>query len=102
MPLGAIFILGGREGQLTAHEIEKIPGVEALVHLAGNTYVNYLLDRTMREQEFDALSRLVRAVPVRSLRPQADPSRLTNLCEDIARNAMAIVSFASTPSLSNA
>jgi hypothetical protein len=102
MPLGAIFILGEREGQLTAHEIEKIPRAEALVHLAGNTYVNYLLDRTMREQEFDALGRLVRAVPVRALRPQADPSRLTNLCEVIARNAMAIVSSASTPSLGNA
>jgi len=95
-PLGAIFILDEREDHLTAPKIEEVRGTEALVRLAGNTYVNYLLDRSMHRHQFDLLGDLVRAVPVRCVHPLADLSQLSNLCAAIAHDAMAVMSSTST------
>jgi hypothetical protein len=55
--------------------------------LVANTYVNYLLDRDMRSSEFDTLSRIVARIPIRLVRPTADPSALTGLCEAILADA---------------
>lgn len=90
LPLGAIYILGEREAELTAPVIEKVVGSEAIMTLVSNTYVNYLLDRDMRAREFDVLSRLLAGVPVRRVRPAADPSKIFALCESITADAMKI------------
>jgi hypothetical protein len=87
LPLRAIYILDVRETSRTVPVIEEIAGTEALVALVANTYVNYLLDRRMRCQEFDMLGRIVARVPIRLVRPTADPSGLTRLCELIAADA---------------
>jgi hypothetical protein len=87
LPLGAIYILGEREAELTAPVIEEVVGSEALMTLVSNTYVNYLLDRDMRAREFDVLSRLMAIVPVRRVRPTADTSKVFALCESIAADA---------------
>jgi hypothetical protein len=84
LPLGAIYILGEREAELTAPVIEEVVGSEAIMTLVSNTYVNYLLDRDMRAREFDVLSRLLAGVPVRRVRPTADTSKVFSLCESIA------------------
>jgi hypothetical protein len=55
--------------------------------LVANTYVNYLLDREMRTTEFDVLRRLLAEVPVRRVRPTADPSGIFALREAIAADA---------------
>jgi hypothetical protein len=87
LPLGGIYLLGEREPGLTEPRIEDVPAVEAVMTLVANTYVNYLLDRHMRRQEFDLLSRLVTSVPVRRVRPAADPRAVFDLCEAIAKDA---------------
>ncbi|HXP79463.1 MAG TPA: hypothetical protein VN976_06135 [Verrucomicrobiae bacterium] len=87
LPLGAIYILGEREAELTAPVIEEVVGGEAIMALVANTYVNYLLDRDMRKREFDVLSRLLPGVPVRRVRPAADTSKIFALCERIAADA---------------
>jgi hypothetical protein len=87
LPLGAIYILGEREAGLTEPVIEEMVGGETLITLAANTYVNYLLDSGMRAREFDVLSRVLAGVPVRRVRPTADPSKVFALCESIAADA---------------
>src|SRR5437660_3427420 len=57
MPLGAIYILDGRDEALTAPVVEAISREEAFMALVANTYVNYLLTQEMRRTEFDVLSR---------------------------------------------
>jgi hypothetical protein len=87
LPLGAIYILGEREAELTDPVIEEVVGGEAIMTLVANTHVNYLLDRDMRIHEFDILSRLLVGVPVRRVRPTADTSKVFALCESITADA---------------
>jgi hypothetical protein len=87
LPLGAIYVLGRRDAELTTPVIEEFTAREALMTLVGNTYVNYLLDGEMRRREFDLLSRVVASVPVRRVFPTANPSDVFGLCEAIVRDA---------------
>ena len=87
LPLGAIYLLGEREAALTAPVVEAVVGGDALMGLVANTYVSYLLDRSMRSREFDLLSRVVAGIPIRCVRPPADPSAVFDLCEAIAADA---------------
>jgi len=91
LPLGAIYFLCERETGLAAPVVEEFAGGDALAALVGNTYVNYLLDRDMRSREFDVLSRLVAGVPIRRVRPPADPSAVFDLCEAIAADASRVM-----------
>lgn len=87
LPLGAIYLLEGRDVALTAPVVEDVSGQEAFVTLAANSYVNYLLDQDMRRTEFEVLSRVVSKVPVRRVRPPAEPSVVFDLCKAIAADA---------------
>jgi hypothetical protein len=91
LPLRAIYILGAREAALPAPIVEALAGADALAELVANTYVNYLLDRTMRSQEFDLLSRVVASIPIRCIRPLADLSAIFDLCEAIATDARRVM-----------
>jgi len=95
LPLAAIYILGAREEELSAPVINEMEGSSALINLAANTYVNYLLDSEMREHEFNVLTRLLSSVPVRFVRPPADPSRLRGMCEAIEIDLKKLASLAS-------
>jgi hypothetical protein len=92
LPLGAIYILDGRDAALPAPIIEEISGKEAFMALVGNTYVNYLLDQNMRRTEFDVLSRMVSEIPIRRVRAPEEPSAIFNLCEAIAADAKLVMS----------
>jgi hypothetical protein len=72
---------------LTEPVLEDLAGGEAVTTLVANTYVNYLLDRDMRGQEFDVLSRLVARIAIRRIRLSADPSALPNVCQTLAADA---------------
>ena len=91
LPLGAIYILGSREAAFATPVVEAVAGSDALVGLVANTYVNYLLDRSMRSREFDLLSRVVAGIPIRSVRPAADPSAVFDLCQAIATDARRVM-----------
>lgn len=87
LPLGAIYILDSRDSSLTGPIIEGLPGKDAFIALAANTYVNYLLDQDMRRREFDVLGRLVSETPIRRVRAPSESSAIFNLCEAIASDA---------------
>jgi hypothetical protein len=87
LPLGAVYILDGRDATLTAPIIEELSCKEAFMALVANTYVNYLLDQDMRGTEFDLLGRVVSSVPIRRVRPLAARSAIFALCEAIAADA---------------
>ena len=79
LPLAAIYVLGDRAPVAEAHVIGLL-GREALVTLVANGYVGYLLDPTMRHQEFETLARLTSKVPVRRVIARDDPSDVSRLC----------------------
>ena len=85
-PLGAVYILSPRE-EANAPRIEEVAGREVLLELVQNTYMNWLLDRWQRAQEFELLSRLVSEVPVRRIVPHRDPSRISDFTELIVADA---------------
>jgi len=100
LPLRAIYVLCARESALSAPVIEEITGGDALAELVANTYVNYLLDREMRSREFDVLSRVVAAIPIRRVRPPDDPAAIFELCDAIvadAKRVQALVPSNETP-----
>jgi hypothetical protein len=84
LPLGAIYLLGERDPGLSLPVMEEISPADALLVLVANTYVNYVLDAAMRRREFEILSKVVERVPVRRLRPVANPAGLRAMCQAIA------------------
>ena len=91
LSLLAIYLLDTREESLTAPITEQVAGSEALRGLVANTYVNNLLDRHMRSVEFDVLSRIAARIPIRRVRPPADPSAGFDLCEAISADAKRVM-----------
>jgi len=91
LPLGAIYILDNREAALAAPVVEELFGEQAFMALAANTYVNYLLDHDMRRTEFDVLGRVVSKIPIRRVRPPAEPSTIFKLCEAVAADAKRVL-----------
>lgn len=84
--LGVIYILAARAAA-DAPRIEEVNSRDVLVELIQNTYMNWLLDRRQRGEEFELLSRLVSQVPVRRIIPHRDPARLHALCELLVADA---------------
>jgi len=91
LPLGAIYILGERQAGLSAPIVEELAGSEALTTLIANTYVHYLLDRDMQRRDFEVLSHVVAGVPIRRVKPVADPTQWPTLCESIAADVRALL-----------
>lgn len=79
--LAAIYVLDARTDAVAAPWIEKISARDAALLLVQNTYMNYLLDREQRAQEFAAIARLVSRVVVKRVVPSSDPHKITALCE---------------------
>lgn len=80
-PLGVVYLFADRSQHSDAPRVERISPQRALLELVQNTYMNWLVDRSQRAADFDALSRLVARVPVRRIVPHEDPSRLGALCD---------------------
>lgn len=83
LPLAAVYLLGERSADLALPRIEPIGPKAGLMALVSNTYASYLMDKSMREKEFDLLGRLVHCAPVRRLTPSADFACIHDLCEVI-------------------
>jgi hypothetical protein len=67
VPVDTICILGRRSAGGEAPMLRRMHPRAALVALVSQTYSNYLLDRTMREREFDVLGRIADAVRIAEL-----------------------------------
>jgi len=91
LPLGAIYILGERAADSSLPVIEEVGGNMAMISMVANTYVNYLLDPKMRKEEFLVLSRMLAKVPLRWVRPSANPSRVFELSRAIASDARCLM-----------
>ena len=89
LPLAAIYVLGERSSD-TELRVQTLRGRELLRTLLANTYVSYLLDATMRAQEFASLARVGSSVPVRRVVAPPDPARLSQLCACILDDCEAL------------
>jgi hypothetical protein len=87
VPLGLVYLLGEREAAADAPRVADLRPKDALLELVKNTYMNWLLDREQRAEEFNVLGNLVQQVPVRRLVPHRDPRKIEQLCELIERDA---------------
>jgi hypothetical protein len=96
-PLGAVYILAPRETE-NAPRLEEVGSRELLLELVQNTYMNWLLDRRQRAQEFELLSRLISRIPARRIVPNSDPSRIGALTELIVADATRLLASHMSPS----
>jgi hypothetical protein len=71
LPLGLMYLLQERTSDLLAR-VESVPLQTAFMALVANSYATKILDREMRANEFDVLSRLVPQVPIYSLQAPRD------------------------------
>ncbi len=81
LPLAGIYVLKSRSVDPAAPWIEALPTSAGLIDLVANTYASNLLDRQLRASEFEALTQVVKSVPMRKVTPHADFSRLPKLCD---------------------
>lgn len=81
--LAAIYQLSDRLDEPGAPLMEPLNQAEALVSLIANSYSTKLMDRQMRARQFDWLTRVLNNVPIRRVKPHADPARIPELCESI-------------------
>jgi hypothetical protein len=72
LPIGAIYFLSERSSELTAPRIEAVEAQQQLLYLLGNTYASRFINKTMRSQEFEVLSRVTRHIPIRQIIPHRD------------------------------
>jgi hypothetical protein len=79
LPLRAVYVLSERDTNGLTPLVDTLPVRVGLTQLIKNTYLSYLLDRTMSVRDLDVLSRLVSSMPVRRLVPHADSAFLSRL-----------------------
>jgi hypothetical protein len=80
LPVGAVYLLDAREGDVRAPRLEPMRGAEAVLALVANAYAGWFPARTAQARELETLGRLARTVPVVRVTPAADPARLGELC----------------------
>ncbi len=96
LPLGAIYLLGGRSADAFAPRVRAASPRAGLLALVRHTYMNYLPSKDWRAQEFDLLGRLLERVPLREAWSHTEPAYLSRLCELIAND---FAGFSATPQL---
>ncbi len=83
LPLAAIYLLNYRSEEEGVPKLESPSSRSALISLIANTYGSYLLDKSMRSQEFQLLGRLIKSVTVRQVTPHKNPAYIPQLIETI-------------------
>ncbi len=81
LPLAAIYYINDRDENPAYPQIVPMTTQAQIITLVTNTYTNYLLDKQLRAQEFEFLSRVVKHIPVRQLNPHTDIKRLVETIE---------------------
>lgn len=81
LPLAAIYYLNERGDDLALPQIEPMTTQDRLITLVTNTYTNYLLDKSLRAEEFKTLSRVVSQIPMSAITPNADITKLPQLLD---------------------
>ena len=91
-PLALIYVFAPRTSEANAPRIEEVPPREALLELVKKTYMNWVLDRQRRAEEFEDLSKIIEKIPVRRIVPHNDPRNIGRLCDLILSDAARILS----------
>jgi hypothetical protein len=86
VPLAVIYS-GMEDEAAVVPRFEAVPGKESLLDLLANSYAAHLLDRQMREHEFDVLGRMAETVPMRRFRVRRGIEQLEALREAIVMDA---------------
>jgi hypothetical protein len=90
-PLSLVYVFGERS-ETNAPRIEEVASKDALLELVQRTYMNWLLDRQRRGEEFDELSKVVQRIPVRRIIAHQDAERISELCEVILADVAGVLS----------
>lgn len=80
LPLGAVYVLCGREAGRNAPRLEPMGAMEAGLTLVSNGYVGWFPDRAAQARELEVLGQVARDVPAAWAIPSADPARLDDFC----------------------
>jgi hypothetical protein len=91
LPLAAIYVLGDRSANADRPRFEDISPTEAYWALISNTYSNYLLNQSLRAQEFDTLAAVLETTPVRIVIPSSEPGSVDSLCSFLMDNLSQIL-----------
>jgi len=83
LPLVAIYLLGENLSAPGPPAVEAVRGRAGLVAVVSNTYVNYLLDGSMRAREFELAGRMVSRIPVRRICARRDSASLSRIPDAI-------------------
>lgn len=83
LPLVAIYYLNKRSQDPAAPFVEFLDKSEGFMSVIANTYGTKLMDKHMRAREFRLLDRVLNNVPLRRVTPNADPLRISELCDRI-------------------
>ena len=90
-PLAAVYIIAPREAGDAAPRIERIGPRHAMLLLVQNTYMNYLLEKTQRAAEFDALVQLVSRVTLRRLVPRSELASMNAVSDLLEADAAQVL-----------
>ncbi|HTB93754.1 MAG TPA: hypothetical protein VK728_13055 [Candidatus Sulfotelmatobacter sp.] len=91
LPIGVVYLIAPRSGEENTPRVEKLSPREAFLGLVQNTYMNWVLRREQRANEFETLCRLVQQIPVRRIVPHAKPEKIGGLCELILRDTASVL-----------
>jgi hypothetical protein len=95
-PLAAIYLLAARETGSDTPRIQEASARTAVLELVQNTYMNYVLDPQQRAAEFDMLTKISRNVPVRTVIPHSDITRIDALSELVLSDVEGILGCANS------
>jgi hypothetical protein len=93
LPIGAIYILGGsttKSPDRVEANVEAISQKTAMMTLVANTYATNFLSAKQRAEEFEVLSRLVAAIPVRKINAENAALPVDELCAEIQRDFISL------------
>jgi hypothetical protein len=84
LPLGAIYVIADRREDVPSPaQISALRGHEALMALVARTYMNYVLDSTLRVRALTVFARLAAQLPIRQLIVRHDAAALGDLADAI-------------------
>lgn len=83
IPLAAIYILEERSSDIKSMSIESVSPTTGLFSLMQNTFVDWMLNQTGKNNEFRVLSRLATQIPIRVVKRPDNLAMLLEICEGI-------------------
>jgi hypothetical protein len=94
LQVGVVYLLAERSADPRAPRVESVSPLDGIMGIVANTYVTRFLNTSMRAQELQQLSHLVKQAAVRKVFPHLEGSRLAMLCRAILEDINSLESNA--------